>query len=318
MTESTTPYDFIIVGGGPAGCSIASLLAKSAAKPSVLLLEAGGDNSDVSARIGANRLIQIMNPTLTYPYESVPQKHLGDRKLKLERGKGLGGSSAVNFTLWDTGARDDWDMMACLTGDETWQWQLVQQRFKSLENFHGAVPENVPAGMAQYVDPKPENHGYDGPLHTGMSKTWDPYFLPALRAWESMDYNISQDPNDGSRLGIAVFPTTAYRGTRSTAADLLAKAPSNLQIITDAVAHRVVFEGNRASGILLLDGRVFYATREVILAAGSLDSPKILMHSGIGPGSQLQKFNIPLLYENQARWPELRGSLPRYPSVCAG
>ncbi|EHK22083.1 uncharacterized protein TRIVIDRAFT_151210 [Trichoderma virens Gv29-8] len=297
-TDSEAKYDFIIVGAGPAGCSLASHLAASPAKPSVLLLEAGGDNSDINARVGVNRFIQIANPELTYPYESVPQYHLGGRALKLERGRGLGGSSCINFTLWDVGARDDWEKIAQLTGDNMWNWQNVQKRFRELEDFHGKVPEDVPPNMEKYVCPKSQNHGSGGLLRTAMSSSWESFTIPVLETWESNGYTINKDASSGDRLGMSIGSTTCFRGTRSTASDLLLGAPPNLQVVTNAIAHRVLFEDSRAVGVVLVDEKVYRANHEVILSAGTLDTPKILMHSGIGSDSQLSSFGIPLVHQN--------------------
>ncbi|KAI5461804.1 hypothetical protein BGZ63DRAFT_355882 [Mariannaea sp. PMI_226] len=297
MENQQTRYDFIIVGAGPAGCSVARGLAYSNARPSVLLLEAGGENSDPNLRVIGNQFVQFLNPNQTYPYESTPQQHLGDRKIGLTRGKGLGGSSSVNFTAWTLGPRDDWKTMAELTADPAWGWDNALRRWKSLETYHSDVSE-VPAGMTKYLDPKREAHGHNGPLHIGFEPKWDEYTTMSMDAWEAHGYPINTDMGNGEFLGISVVPKTMYRGTRATSADLLASAPNNLHIKTTSAVRRVLFDGTTTTGVELIDGTIFNASKEVILSAGALDTPKILMHSGIGPTDQLDKFNIQRIHDN--------------------
>ncbi|KAF7553469.1 hypothetical protein G7Z17_g3597 [Cylindrodendrum hubeiense] len=297
MAEQTTQYDFIVVGAGPAGCCIARGLAFSEARPSVLLLEAGGDNSDPNLRVIGNEFVQFLNPDQTYPYESTPQEHLEGRRIGLARGKGLGGSSAVNFTAWTIGPRDDWKTMSEITGDPAWDWNNALRRWRKLETYHDKTPE-VPEGVKKYLDPKPEAHGHQGPLHIGFQSKWDNYTTSTMDAWEANGYAINQDMGSGEFLGISVVPHTMTRGTRTTSADLLAYAPANLHIMTNAAVRRVEFENKTAVGVSLIDGTVLKARNEVILSAGSLDTPKILMHSGIGPADQLTSVGISPLVEN--------------------
>ncbi|KAK7424641.1 hypothetical protein QQZ08_008524 [Neonectria magnoliae] len=297
MASQNTQYDFIVVGAGPAGCCIARGLAFSDARPSVLLLEGGGDNDDVNQRVIGNQFVQFLNPDQTFPYESNPQEHLAGRKIGLTRGKGLGGSTAVNFTAWTIGPRDDWKTMAELTGDPAWGWKHALRRFRQLETYHDEVPE-VPKGMKKYLDPRHNAHGYEGPLHIGFEPKWDHYTTATMDAWEANGYEINPDMGSGEFLGISVVPQTMHKGTRATSADLLAYAPPNLHIKTESPVHRVIFKDKTAVGVTLVDGTVLKATKEVILSAGSLDTPKILMHSGIGPTDQLSSVGISPLIDN--------------------
>ncbi|KAJ4258273.1 hypothetical protein NW762_008422 [Fusarium torreyae] len=297
MATSETQYDFIIVGSGPAGCCVARGLANSLARPSVLLVEAGSENNNPTQRIIGNQFVQMLDPSQINPYESSSQSHLAGRKIGLTRGKGLGGSTAVNFTAWTIGPKDDWETMADLTGDPDWNWKNAKRRFRQLETYHDKHPE-VPDGMKKYLDPKSEDHGYSGPLHIGFEHKWDHYTTSMLEIWEKNGYAINPDMGNGDGLGMSVVPKTMHRGTRATAADVLYPKPNNLHVKTDSPVHRVVFAGKRAVGISLLDGSILNAKKEVILSAGSLDTPKILMHSGIGPSDQLSKFGIQQLLDN--------------------
>ncbi|KAM0431478.1 hypothetical protein ACHAPT_005456 [Fusarium lateritium] len=297
MATSNLQYDFIVVGAGPAGCSVARGLANATTRPSVLLVEAGGENSDVNQRIMGNLFVQMFDPSLAVPYKSSPQKHLAGREIDLTRGRGLGGSSTVNFTTWTVGPQDDWDTMAEITGDPSWTWEQAKERFKKLETYHDKVPE-VPEGMKRYLDPKSDAHGYQGPLHIGFEDKWDDYAPSLMDIWKANGYKVNLDTGSGECLGISIVPKTMYRGTRATAADLLYPTPENLHIKTNSPVHRVIFDNKQAVGISMLDGTILRATKEVILSAGSLDTPKILMHSGIGPADQLIKFGIQQLLEN--------------------
>lgn len=294
----TPQYDFIVIGAGPAGCSVASFLARSKARPSVLLVEAGGDNSDINLRVDGDKCISMLNPATTRPYASLPQKSLDGREIGLPRGNGLGGSTAINFTAYTVGVRDDWETMARITGDGAWRWDRAQSRWKTLENFHAKAPD-VPPGVEKYLNPKSENHGYSGPLHIGFPYKWEYDITAMMDIWEANGYPTNPDASSGE-LGTFIAPLTTFRGVRVTAADLVFRASDNLHVLTNSPVHRVVFDGKNATGISLIDGRSFNAKKEIIISAGSFDSPKILMHSGIGPADQLSKFNIPILHENPA------------------
>lgn len=298
MTNQRSKYDFIVVGAGPAGCAIATRLAQTKMRPSVLLLEAGGENNDVSLRIDHNKFIQRMTESLSWGYKSTPRDSIDGRVVDLDRGKGLGGSSTINFTAWTTGSRDELDWISKTTGDDAWTWERCQQRWKSLENFHGNK-KDLPEGMEKYIDPNPENHGTSGPLHVGFPSEWENDMTDMPDIWAANGYPINKDASSGDHLGVFIVPITSFRGVRATAKDLLMRSPDNIQVLPNATVHRVLFDNTKkATGVSLIDGRQFAANNEVILAAGTFGSPKILMHSGIGPEDQLSSFHIPILHNN--------------------
>jgi len=297
MAELT--YDFIIVGAGPAGSSVAWRLANSKKAPSVLVVEAGGDNSNQDLRITGERWITRFRPDLNYSYKTVPQRHVNDREIEYDRGRGLGGSSSINYCAYNIGPKDDHDEIARLVGDDDWKWENARERYKRIESYHGFPPE-IPSGMNKYLSPKPEDHGKSGPINVGFSTKWEPTTTQMLDVWAQSGYKFRADLSDGQGLGLTIAPSSSFNGVRSTAADMLVNGPSNLHIKTDDGVHKVLFEGKRAVSVQTLSGQIYRASKEIILSAGTLDTPKILMHSGIGPVDQLHKFNINITHANNA------------------
>ncbi|KAJ2983908.1 hypothetical protein NQ176_g346 [Zarea fungicola] len=290
----STVYDFIIVGAGPAGCALASALAASPAAPTVLLVEAGDNNQDENLRIDANKYVQHQNPTQAWGYTSAPEPSLGDRVLELARGKGLGGSSAVNFTVWSEGSRDDMDSMVKFTGDDSWGWDKVKERYRRLTTYNMDIHQDY----KPYIEPNVADVGKQGQLRIGYPAVYDPEITGLVDVFLDNGVSIRKNANDGNPLGIAIYPVTSHRGRRSTSADLLHSSSQNLVVLTNCTIHRVLFEGRTATGIITHHGQTIHARKEVILSSGAMDSPKILMHSGIGPADQLATFGIPVLFAN--------------------
>ncbi|KAK9778880.1 hypothetical protein SCAR479_04116 [Seiridium cardinale] len=288
MAES---FEFIVVGSGPAGGAVAAGLANSGKKPSVLLLEAGGANDDHSLRVDGQRWQTLLRQGLNWGYKTVPQEHCANREIDYSRGKGLGGSSAINFGVYTVGARDDYEEWARITGDEAFRWDKIQARFRALETFDGRLPPGV---NAKYAAPKDSDHGFSGPLKTGYAAEWEHDLPPLLDTFESAGFAINPDHNSGNPLGMSVLINTASKGLRSTSKDLILPYPENLTVLTESPVQRLLLEGSKAVGVES-NGKKYYASNEVVLSAGALDSPKILMHSGLGPANQLEKFNIPVV-----------------------
>ncbi|KAJ6440108.1 glucose-methanol-choline (gmc) oxidoreductase [Purpureocillium lavendulum] len=302
-TMDSLTYDFVVVGG----CAVAAGVANTAKKPKVLLIEAGGDNEDRLLRVDGQRWITHANKDMNWGYKTTPQEHCDDRELDYFRGKGLGGSSAVNFGVFTVGARDDYDEWARLVGDDSFGWDKIQPRLRRLETFHGDVPQGVDS---KYANPKAENHGTSGPLHVGYAAEWEKDVPPMLDAFEDAGLPLNPDHNSGNPIGMSMLINSSAKGLRSTAQDLLRPQPDNLTVLSSSPVQRIIVEGNKAIGVESNGTRCkslpFHkyisahahcvpadlASMEVILSAGSLDSPKILMHSGIGPKNQLQEFGI--------------------------
>ncbi|AEO58638.1 hypothetical protein MYCTH_2306112 [Thermothelomyces thermophilus ATCC 42464] len=285
-------YDFVVVGSGPAGCALAYGLVHSAKKPKVLLLEAGGKNGDPNLRVDGQRWLTFTNKDVNWGYKTTPQTHCAGRELDYSRGLGLGGSSAINFGVFTVGARDDYDEWARIVGDDAFRWEHAQARLKRLENFQS----NPPAGVSsKYAAPKPSDHGSAGPLRVGYAAECEADLVPLLDAFERAGYPLNPDHNSGNPIGMSLLISSAHKGLRSTSHDLLVPYPENLTVVTEAPVQRVLLDGKRAVGVEA-NGKRYLASKEVIMTAGSLDTPRILMHSGIGPKEQLEKYNIPVVH----------------------
>ncbi|KAJ5163902.1 uncharacterized protein N7500_005732 [Penicillium coprophilum] len=288
MKSTKSNYDFVIVGGGPAGCALAAGLAKSAQRPLVLLLEAGGPNDDRALRVDGKRWTTFMEGSMNWGYKTTPQEHCNGRELDYSRGKGLGGSSAINFGVYAVGARDDYNEWASEVDDKTFGWKEMQTRFKNLETFNGATTHSK---NQKYAHSVASDHGDSGGLRVGYADDWERDLSLSLDAFEAAGHKLNPDHNSGNPLGMAATINSASKGERTTAVDLLLGAPDNLVIITDSPVQRVLLKGRKAIGVET-QGNQYFASRDVILSAGSLDTPKILMYSGIGPAADLEKFNI--------------------------
>ncbi|KAK6074514.1 GMC oxidoreductase [Seiridium cupressi] len=271
MAES---FEFTVVGSGPAGGAVAAGLATSGKKPSVLLLKAGGSNDDHSLRVDGQRWQTLLRQGLNWGYKTVPQEHCANREIDYSRGKGLGGSSAINFGVYTVGARNDYERnglgsQAMKLSDGT-RPKRVSRHWKPL------MAVSLLASMPRYA------------------AEWEHDLPPLLDTFESVGFAINPDHNSGNPLGMSVLINTASKGVRSTSKDLLLPYPENLTVVTESPVQRLVLEGSKAVGVES-NGNKYYAPNEVVLSAGALDSPKIMMHSGLGAANQLERFNIPVV-----------------------
>ncbi|MCJ1230773.1 hypothetical protein MMC12_007447 [Toensbergia leucococca] len=286
--------DFLIVGGGPSGCVLASRLARTSSSPKVLLVEAGSDNSDLEHQVSGQRYMTLKTAQgYNWGYDTVPQKQLNGQKIDYSRGRGLGGSSAINFLVYVRGPKHDYDEWANLVDDEAWSWEQTNRRFNKIETYHGEVSDEFKA----YVNPSYESHGHDGPLDLGFSDTWEKDLKNLLDAARQCGHPLNTDLNDGNPIGVGIPASTAHRGRRVTAATAyLSNKPDNLKVITNTAVTNIIFQDKKAIGVQT-SRQEFFASKEVILCAGALDSPKILLLSGIGPAKELEKFKIKVVHD---------------------
>ncbi|MDE2619009.1 MAG: GMC family oxidoreductase N-terminal domain-containing protein, partial [Sphingomonadales bacterium] len=274
-------FDYVIAGGGVAGCILANRLSADPARR-VLLLEAGGpDRSPLIAAPGGLLPI-MMSGAYAWPYLSAPQRHLDDRVLYLPRGKVLGGGSSINGMAYDRGFASDYDRWA-QAGNRGWSFAEVLPYFRRLESFH-------PARNAW--------HGSEGPIQVTRAGQQHPFARAFLEAGRQAGYPLSDDLNGAQRDGFGAVDLTVGRGRRSSAASAYlrpVRRRPNLTVLTGALTRRVLFADRRATGVEFShQGAVHTATarREVILAAGAINTPQLLMLSGVGPATHLATHGI--------------------------
>lgn len=281
-------YDYVIVGGGSAGCVMAGRLSEDPARR-VLLLEAGEHEGGLWSRIplGVGRILNDASRTWTLQTE--PAAATDNIARVWHSGKCLGGSSAVNGLLYVRGHPERYDAWGRIAG-EAWSHAQCLPVFRRLERFAG------PAGASR---------GRDGPLSVSMAGA-DPLSDRFLRACESLGYARIDDYNDTPGIGASYLQLSARRGLRCDAARAWlreARRRPNLTILSGAVAQRVLLDGGRARAVVARVGgveREFAATREVVLTAGAVRTPQLLQVSGIGPAEVLERAGVPLRLRNDA------------------
>ena len=279
-------FDYLIAGGGSAGCVLAYRLSANPALR-VLLVEAGGrDRSPLISAPGG--LLPIMlSGACAWRYSSVPQKHLNDRVLYLPRGKVLGGGSSINGMVYDRGSARDFDRWSEL-GNEGWSFAEVLPYFRRAETYE--------PGANDY-------HGGAGPLHGSRPQVKHPLARAFVEAGVQAGYPYNDDTNGASREGFGPVDVTVHRGRRSSTSSACLRPVlhrPNLSVITGAHVTRILLEGRRAVGLRYRKSgqeHTVRAEREVILSAGAINSPQILMLSGLGPADHLRGHGIATLVD---------------------
>lgn len=279
-------FDYVIVGAGVGGCILANRLSADP-QVSVLLLEAGGKDSSPLIAAPGGLLPIMMSGSYAWPYLSAPQQHLDNRVLYLPRGKVLGGGSSINGMAYDRGMHSDYDRWA-QAGNAGWSFAEVLPYFKKLESF---APAND------------QWHGQDGPIQVTRADQEHPFAKAFVEAGVQVGYPHNPDLNGASREGFGAVDLTVGNGKRSSASSAYlhpAMKRPNLTVLTGAHTRKVLFEDKRAAGVVYRVKGADHeakARREVILSGGAINTPQLMMLSGVGPAAHLAEHGISLVHD---------------------
>ena len=275
-------YDYIIVGAGSAGCVLANRLSSDAGN-NVLLIEAGPEDKALSLKMPAAVLSNLNSTKHNWAYKGEPEPQFAGRQLKHDRGKTLGGSSSINGMVFIRGHALDFERWR-QSGCEGWSYADVLPYFKKLECYEGGADEY---------------RGVSGPLKVHRPKVNDPLTSAFLKAGDEAGYPVTDDICGYCQEGFGVLDSSVYQGERwSTARAYLdpARNRHNLNIVTEATVQKIDFDNRKATGVTYIDKRgklaSAVANREVILSAGAVGSPHLLMLSGIGSQDHLRTHGI--------------------------
>ena len=296
--------DFVIIGSGSAGSAMAFRLSENG-QHSVIVLEFGGTDIGPFIQMPGALSFPMNMPIYDWGYRTEPEPHLNNRDLACPRGKVIGGSSSINGMVYVRGHARDYDHWA-QSGAAGWSYADVLPYFKRMENWH----DGGHGGNADW-------RGSDGPLHVSRGPRKNPLFQAFVDAGAQAGFELTDDYNGEKQEGFGPFEATIWKGRRwSTANAYLRPAlkRSNLTLVK-CMAERIVFKDGRATGVKVLRGgqrETITARREVILCASAINSPKILMQSGIGPGAHLADHNIEVLADRPGVGGNLQDHLEVY------
>jgi choline dehydrogenase len=281
MPERGFVADYVIVGGGSAGCVLAARLSEDPAVR-VLLLEAGGAGDTALIRAPGGLLPIMLSGAHAWPYVSEPQAALANRVLYLPRGKVLGGGSAINGMVYDRGFPSDYDGWAT-AGNAGWSYRELLPYFRRSERWHGGAGEW---------------HGADGPVVVSRPGVKHPFARAFVEAGQQAGYRYEDDSNGATRDGFGPVDVTVDAGVRASVSRAYlapARRRPNLRVLTGAQATRILFEGARATGVEFLHRGQACSARaeaELVLAAGAINTPQLLLLSGVGAPEELAPHGI--------------------------
>ncbi len=271
-------YDYIIVGGGPAGCVLANRLSEDASV-NVLLLEAGGSDWNPLFHMPAG-FAKMTKGVASWGWETVPQKHLKNRVLRYTQAKVIGGGSSINAQIYTRGNAADYDLWAGEEGCTGWDYRHVLPYFKRAEDNQ------------RFND---DFHAYGGPLGVSMPSAPLPICDAYIRAGQELGIPYNPDFNGREQAGVGFYQLT-QRNRRRSSASLAYLATTrdrkNLTVRMNAPVRNLELEKTRVGGVTLMSGETVRASREVIVSSGAVGSPKLLLQSGIGPADHLEQMGV--------------------------
>ncbi|KAK1227521.1 hypothetical protein PQX77_009474 [Marasmius sp. AFHP31] len=321
--NSNTNYDYVIVGAGTAGSVLANRLSEDG-ENRVLVVEAGVDNADIQNIIVPFLATRASNTIVDWNFTTIPQIGMLNRTIPLPRGHVLGGSSSINYMVWNRGSNDVWDNFARLSNDSGWSWDSVAKY--NFKVSHLTPPADGHNTTGQVI---PSAHGH-GPVETsllGFPMSTDPLVASTAKSLGGR-LRFNQDTNAGDTLGFAYIQSSVGHGERSSAATAYlvpAMNRTNLDVVINTRALKLysslVSDGGGTPKIDTLevgesaDGPRFNITsdKEIILSAGVFGTPQILLLSGIGPQDELSKLDVPVLVDS----PDVGRHLTEHPLLIS-
>ncbi|MFZ9950252.1 MAG: GMC family oxidoreductase N-terminal domain-containing protein, partial [Gemmobacter sp.] len=300
--------DFVIVGAGSGGCAVAWRLAEAGAR--VTVIEHGGTDAGPFINMPGALSYPMNMARYDWGYASEPEPGLGGRRLATPRGKVIGGSSSINGMVYVRGHARDFDHWA-EAGATGWSHADVLPYFRRMEDWHGAEAGTDPAWR-----------GSGGPVKVSRGRRENPLFAAFIEAGREAGYGVTPDYNGARQEGFGAMEATIWQGARWSAASAYlrpALATGRVQLVR-ALARRVVFDGLRATGVEIERGgsvETIAAAREVILAASSINTPKLLMLSGIGPAAHLAARGVGVLADRPGVGSNLQDHLEVYVQFAA-